>query len=245
MKLTAVVLTKNEASQIGDLIDSLTFCDQVVVVDDYSTDDTRRIAQEKGAQVFKRHLDGDFAAQRNLGLTKAKGDWVLFVDADEQVSAALQTEILEATKNREMYGYYLKRNDLFMGKQLKYGETAQIWLLRLAQKKAGTWSRPVHETWKIPQPVAKLKNPLLHKPHASIESFLTKINLYTSLESRYRKDHGQGFSWIELVLFPVGKFFRNYVLAQGFRDGIPGLSMAYMMSLHSFMVRVKLYEISN
>ena len=129
-----------------------------------------------------------------------------------------------------------------MHKQLKYGETSQVWLLRLARKHAGEWKRPVHETWSVSGSVGKLEHPLDHKPHESIAAFMNKINLYTSLEAHYRKRQGESFSWFALLLFPLGKFFANYILAQGYRDGYPGFSMAMIMSIHSLSVRVKQYE---
>ena len=239
--LSAVVLTKNEENSLAGCLRSLRFCDEIVVIDDFSQDQTREIAKKFGARVFRRQLKNDFSAQRNFGLQKAKGDWVLFVDADEEVPPALQKEILQAIKAANFNGFYLKRQDYFLGKPLRFGETARVRLLRLAKKNCGRWQMPVHEVWQIKGRLGQLKNPLLHRRKLTIAQFMEKINRYSSIRARQLYRQGVKTNWLLILAYPIAKFVYNYFGRLGFLDGQVGFVMAAMMSVHSFLVRAKLY----
>src|SRR3989338_11443344 len=167
MKISAVVLTKNEESNIDRCIRSLSWCDEIIVVDDYSKDRTIEKLQTAAQKVtvYKRHLEGDFSKQRNFGLSKTSGDWVLFVDTDEIVSHGLKLEIKEKIRKGNFLAFKIKRSDYFLGKWLKYGETGSAVFIRLAKKDTGVWRGRVHEVWQVNTAVAELSNPLLHFPH--------------------------------------------------------------------------------
>ena len=129
--ISAIILTKNEEKNIVDCLKSLSFCDEIVVIDDNSTDETVLLAKKHGAQVFVHELSGDFSQQRNFSLTKVTGDWVLFIDADERVSQDLQKEISRRTSlETAIEGYYVKRFDYLWGKLLSHGEIGTLRLLR-------------------------------------------------------------------------------------------------------------------
>ena len=247
MNITCIILTKNEAGNIKDCLHALKWCDELIVIDDNSDDKTIDIAEGLGAKVYKRFLDNDFAAQRNFGLSKAKNEWVLFVDADERVSPALIFEISNVIGlgGQECSGFYARRTDVMWGKQLEYGETGGIKLLRLAKRNTGLWEGHVHERWKVKGKIGELKNPLLHYPHQTIKEFLQDINFYTSLRAKelYAKD--KRVTMIEIILYTLGKFVVNYFIKRGFLDGAPGIIYAAIMSFHSFLVRAKLWNISN
>lgn len=193
-------------------------------------DEIEIIEKNKTAR-FSRRLKGDFASQRNFALSKAKGDWVLFIDSDEKLSP----ELISVPQG--FAAFYLKRLDHFFGKILHHGETGNIKLLRLARKNFGHWGGRVHEVWIGQGRVGTLKNVLIHNPHPTIFKFLQKINFYTTI----RVIELTKFSCLEL-LKPPAKFIANYFFKLGFLDGMAGFVMAYMMSLHSLIVRVKQYE---
>ncbi|HUQ84979.1 MAG TPA: glycosyltransferase family 2 protein [Candidatus Limnocylindrales bacterium] len=241
--ISAIIITKNEEKSLKRSLRSLSWCDEVIVIDDDSTDDTVKIAEKLGAKVYKRSLDGDFSAQRNFGLQKAKNDWVLFIDADEEVSPALWFEIMQHTNSpSDKYsGYFIKRQDVIWGRLLKYGETGNKKFLRLAKKNSGKWEGVVHEKWNVVGMTATLNNPLMHYPHVTIENFLHEINLYTDIRAKELYDKKVRTSSFLIIIYPLAKFIQNYFLKQGFRDGVPGLLLALMMSLHSFLVRSKLW----
>lgn len=239
--ISAVILTKNEQENIEDCLKSLQWCDEIIVVDDYSEDNTRMIAKTLGAKVFLHHLDNDFSQQRNFALKQAQGEWVLFIDADERISSALASEIKYKVLSSKYKGFYLKRHDFFGGKWLKHGETAKVKLLRLGKRRAGEWKRKVHETWEIKGKLGELKNPILHYPHQTISEFLESINFFSTLHAEVLFKEGVKTNTFQIIVYPLGKFFQNYFLRLGFLDGTPGLIVALMMSFHSFLARAKLY----
>lgn len=241
MKISAVILTRNEEKNIERCINSLSFCDEVVVVDDNSVDQTRVLAEQAGAVVYTRSLNGDFSAQRNFGLSKAKGEWVFFVDADETVTEELKDEILAKTENSSYDGCLLPRRDIFFGKELKHGEAGRVKIVRLAEANAGKWERAVHEHWRVKGKVGKLNNPLMHRPHQRLDEYAADVDFYSTLHAKANYREGKRSGLLKIVFFPCSKFLRNYVLRLGFLDGVFGMVHALFMSFHSFLSWSKLY----
>lgn len=241
--ISAVVLTHNDETHLGTTLASLAWCDEIIVVDDFSTDKTEAVAKKFATVVFKRSLKDDFSAQRNFGLSKAKGDWVFFVDSDEIVSQELAQEVKKAIKSEQYEGFTLRRKDFIFGRWLERGETSKVRLLRIAKKDVGQWTRPVHEVWNIHEDVGELFTPLEHFPHQNVAQFLDEINVYSSLNARYLYDQKVLVSWWHIVGYPVGKFFLNFIFYLGFLDGTAGALVAIFMSLHSFLTRAKLWQL--
>jgi len=244
--ISAIVLTKNNGLTIARTLQSLSWCDEVICIDDFSTDDTVEIVKKQKAIVCQRHLNDDFAGQRNFGLSQAQGDWVLFVDSDEIVPEALQKEIRETisrqgTSKEGINGYFLKRDDIFLGKKLQYGETKNVQLLRLAKRNSGKWSRPIHEFWDVKGKTETLTNPLVHNAHPNVAQFIADINRYTSINAQYLYKNGERSNLFTIIAYPKVKFIQNYIIRLGFLDGTAGFIMAAMMSFHSFLTRAKLY----
>lgn len=243
--ISAVILTKNVEQNIKKCLESVKWCDEIIVIDDKSLDKTVEIARKYGALVYVNSLSGNFSAQRNFGLSKAKNEWVLFVDSDEIVSDALAYEIsnaviLQNQSFKGFNGFYLRRSDSMWGRQLKYGE-ANIKLLRLGRKEKGVWKGMTHEKWLIEDPVGNLVNPILHFPHKNLEEFLKEINFYTEIRANELWQKNTKVFFLSILLYPVGKFLVNYFIKRGFMDGIHGLIFAIIMSFHSFLVRGKLW----
>jgi glycosyltransferase involved in cell wall biosynthesis len=239
LPITVVVLNRNESHHLQRLLPMLTDWARVLVVDDHSTDESLRVAESLGAQVMVREINGDYAGQRNAALERCRTTWVLFVDADERVTPKLQAEIKQVIgeKRDDCDGYYLSRQDMFLGKKLHHGETDVVRLLRLGKRKAGKWMRPVHEVWQI-QRTGYLKHPLIHHSHSTFRAMLEKIRRYAAIEGRFRAQTGKRFSLFETMTYPIGKICQNYVLRRGYKDGYQGLMMALGMSYHSFLVRI-------
>jgi len=248
--ITAVILTKNNENGIEATLQSVSWADDIVIVDDYSTDNTLVRVKKYTQRIFQRHLADDFSAQRNFGLEKAKHQWVLFIDSDEVVSEELQHEIQETisrkgTGERGVNGYFIKREDMFFGRTLTHGETGNIKLLRLAKKDSGIWKRPVHEYWDIHGKTDTLSYPLVHHSHTNVAQFISDINQYSTMNARFFYMQGVRANLFTIIAYPLGKFIQNYFLRLGFLDGTPGVVMATMMSFHSFLTRAKLYLLRN
>lgn len=247
--ITAIILVKNKEKYILECIKSLSFCDEILIIDDNSTDDTIKIVDSlasKKTKIIPHNLDNNFSQARNFGLQKARNEWILFVDSDEVISDALAYEISNVvnTAGQDMEnfnGFYIKRQDIMWGKKLKYGETGNIKLLRLARKNDGEWVGIVHEKWKIKGKVGTLMNPIVHYSHPTIADFLKKINFYSTLraEELYLKKIKTNI--LSLILYPSSKLILNVIFRRGFLDGTPGLIQALLMSFHSFLVRGKLW----
>lgn len=174
----------------------------------------------------------DFAVWRNRQYQKQTGPKMI-LDRDETLSGPLP---LNLSKN---YNYAFRRDDWFLGRQLKHGETAAVWLVRYLQPKSGHWIGRVHERFVSKLQVEYLKSPIiLHRRKLTLSQFIDRLNYYSDLRS-YEISH---FSIFELIFYPPLKFVKNYIWHLGFLDGMPGLIMAFMMSLHSLLVRVKVYE---
>lgn len=242
MLISVVILTKNEEENLERCLESVKWVDEIVIVDDYSKDKTVEIAQKFGTKVYFRSLDGNFSNQRNYGLDKATGEWILFVDADEEVTETLKNEISKKIKNHKFEAFRLKRSDFFCGKWLKYGETGAVKLIRLAKKGIGKWEGLVDEKWNVKGRIGTLNSPLLHYSHPNLSQFLVSINERSTLNAKGFYNKRKRLNIIEW-LKPFFKFILNYFLRLGWLDGTHGFVFSVLMSFHSFLVRGKLYLI--
>lgn len=246
--ITAVILTKNEEKNIGACLQSLKFCDEIIVIDDFSTDETTKIAKENSVTVFQRKLSGDFSAQRNFGLERAKNSWIFFVDADERVSPKLQKEIEHIDGDSSVYSYYIPRRDWWWKTELKHGEVKKVremGLIRLMKKGSGKWSGLVHEEFQTEKATGKLSAFLDHYPHQTLKEFLHEINMYSTLRAKELSREGKTVRMFSILAYPFFKFILVYFIYLGFLDGPAGFAYAFLMSFHSFLVRVKLYQYRN
>ena len=253
MKISAIVLTKNEEKNIERCLKSLDFCDEIIIVDDYSTDKTIEIINNVGnknlCSVHKRQLNNDFASQRNFGLSKANNEWILFVDADEEVSKELKKEIVSLFHGSivKTNAFNLRRRDYFWNQELRYGEVKKVreqGIARLVRKNAGTWMGSVHEVFHTAKNIGQLYGFLNHYPHPTLKEFISDVNNYSSIRAEELFKRGVKTNIFEIIFFPFGKFIYNYFLNFGFVDGPAGFTYAFMMSFHSFLVRAKLYQLT-
>ena len=246
MKLSAVILTKNEEHSIQQAIESLIFCDEIIVIDDFSDDKTLDIVNKYNCKVYKKAIDSDFGAQRNFGIEKSKNEWVLFLDADEVVTNELANEIQTAiSENTDKIAYYIKRRDYWWGRELKYGEIQKVrnrGLIRLIKKGSGSWKGKVHEEFMTTNPVGHLDSYINHFPHPKVADFLREVNFYSTIRAKELQNKDKKGSILEILFIPPSKFYFNYILRLGFLDGPAGFAYAFIMSFHSFLVRAKLYQ---
>jgi len=243
MKITTIILARNEEKIIEKAIRSVSFCDEVLVIDDESSDSTGIIAKEAGATVLSHSLRNNFAEQRNWAMKQAKNDWIFFLDADEKVSTNLKFEIYNLKLYENIVAYTIPRRDFFWGHEMRHGETKQTrtkGIIRLIKNGSGVWTGAVHETLTPTGDVGKLHAFLDHHSHNSLSSFVQDINIYSTIRSFELNSQGKQVSSLELVFYPFGKFIYTYFILLGFLDGPAGFVYSFVMSFHSFLVRAKL-----
>lgn len=243
--ISAIVLYKNEEKNIENCLKSLSFCDEIILIDDDSTDKTLEIVKKYASKIFQKSLGNDFSQQRNFGLSKSKNEWVLFVDADEVISEELQNEIVSKTQNGSFDGFYIPRQDFLFGKKIKHGDVGNISIIRLGKKGKGKWEGQVHEIWRLQGKTGKLKNPILHYPHQSISEFISEIDFYSTIRAQELFSEKKRSGIFQIIFYPKMKFLKLYIFKLGFLDGMPGIVHAILMSLYSFLVRGKLYLLQN
>jgi len=247
--ISAVILTKNDEMDIVDCLESVSWIDEIIIIDDYSDDRTLEVVKNNEIsgkiKIYQNKLNQDFAEQRNFGLTKTTKDWVLFLDADERITKELRSELnevlIEEKNKTKNIGFMIPRKDMMWGKLLKFGESGNIKLLRLAKRNAGEWVGKVHEEWIVDGNVSELENFIIHFPHKTINEFLKEINFYTTIRAKELYEKGKKSSLFQIIFYPKAKFVINYFLKLGILDGLEGLVFAILMSFHSFLVRGKLW----
>jgi len=235
--LSAVVITLNAARTLDACLASVGFADERLVVDCGSTDATREIALARGARVLHQDWLG-YGRQKQFAAEQARHDWVLSLDADEQVSPALRRSIETAlaAEPPATTAWTVARCNRFMGRWLRHGEGYPDWTLRLYRRDRARWSAdPVHERVLADDPPARLSGDLLHDSAESLSSYFAKQARYTSIQAEALRGRGPLRNAVSMVLSPVARFLRFYLLRAGFLDGIPGLVHIAIGSLASGM----------
>ena len=230
-RISACVITLNEADRLGDCLASLEFCDEIVVVDSFSTDATVALARQSGARVEQRPFDG-YRSQKQYAVELASHDWVLCLDADERVSPALAASIRRARDAgfEGPAGYRFARLSNYFGRFLRHGNAYPDRVLRLFDRRRGGWrgDREVHESATVDGAVQRLGGDLVHFPYRSLHNQLEKTESYARMMAAHEFARGRRASLAKLVLAPAWRFWRGFVLRGGFLDGWHGLVYAYV-----------------
>lgn len=196
--------------------------------------------------ILRKKIIEDFADLRNKAIKKVNTPWLMFLDSDEILSSKNLNTLAQLLKNNQVDGYLIRRVDYFHQKQLHFGETGRAYHLRLARTNKIKYLRPIHEIATVTGQVEKSNLIIKHFPHQNISEFFNAINQYAQIEAIFRFTHNISRSKIKLILetilYPESKFLLNYCLKLGFLDGFAGLTYATLMSLHSLLVRIYLYE---
>jgi glycosyltransferase involved in cell wall biosynthesis len=238
--LSVVVITKNAAAQLGGCLESASFADEIVVVDSDSTDGTAELAAGHGARVLQKEWLG-FGPQKQYAVAAARHDWVLCLDADERISERLRLGILKALAAPTAQAYVMARCNRFMGRWLRHGEGYPDWSLRLFDRRHARWSDdPVHEKVLTDAPAARLDGDLLHDTAETLAGYLDKQNRYTSMQAEALFAAGKRAGVAQLLISPLLRFVKFYVLRLGFLDGTPGLVHIVIGCCNSFNKYAKL-----
>ncbi len=250
-KISLLLLTKNEQDNLnkwGSWIYDLKCLSEIIVIDDESTDDTLKILKsfsslDLSVNIFKQKLDNNFSAQRNFGLSKCKNDWVLFLDADE-IPTPKTIKYLNNLKLTNGHNYSFKRNIVYLNHSISHGQCLDDKPIKLFNKNEGKFIGPVHEVWESSSATIDSHQTILHHSIKNLNSFLEKINLYSTIRAKQLFAQKKKTSLWEIIFYPKFKFLDLYFLKLGFLDGIPGLILSLSLSFNSFLVRSKLWHLS-
>ena len=244
MPVTATVITFNEAANIQAALESLSWADEIIVVDSESTDRTVAIARQFTDKVIVRPWPG-YVAQKNFAAAQASHDWIFSLDADERVSPALASEVVARLgRTATASGFRVPRVTYHLGRWIRSTDWYPDYQLRLYDRRRGQWSgRHVHESVKAEGPVADLRGELWHYAYRDLAHHVQTMDRYTTLAARQMFEEGRRAGWLDLAVHPPAAFVRNYLLRRGFRDGIPGLIVSAMNARYVGLKFAKLWEL--
>ena len=235
-RLTVIIPTFNEASYIKDALESVSFADEIIVVDSFSQDETKSIAETFTSKVLQRQFD-NFSAQKNYALEHATGDWVLFIDADERVTRTLEAEIKEVISQPKHDGYKINFPHYFMNRFL-YFQSNDV--LRLVKREGANFTGLVHEKLHCTGSVGKLKHKMIHYTYKGLNHYISKKEKYAWFQAEQRFEANKRTSYFHLFFKPTYRFFDSYIKKGGFRNGVPGLTLAAIDAYGVFSRYVKL-----
>lgn len=241
-KISALILAKNEERNIEECIKTVLFCDEVLVIDDFSTDKTKEIAESLGARVMQRSMAGDWGGQQTFAIQNAKYEWVLFVDADERISEPLAKEIRAVVNNGKQNAYWIRRANKFHFNEATHGILRPDYVNRLFPAKNSYVEGYVHPEIKAPYPNKKLKHVMYHYTYDNWDQYFGKFNNYTRLAAEKYKKNGKSCSFFrDIVLRPLWAFFKIYILNLGFLDGKLGFIFSVNHYFYTMTKYVRLY----
>jgi len=245
-KISACITAGNEEKGIRRCLESLTWADEIVVVDSFSTDATASICREYTERVYQHRWLG-YIGQKNLIKDLATHDWIMFVDADEEVSPDLRDTIVDefsSERSADFDGYQFPRLVWYLGKWIRHGDWYPDTKLRLFRKSKGKCAgEEPHDRIEVAGPIKTLKADLFHYTYDDIEDQIRTLNRFSSITAKSHKANGRIFRLIDLLFRPAFKFFRYYILKAGFLDGMPGLIIAVSTSFTVFVKYAKLWEL--
>ena len=242
MKITAIIPTLNEAIHIEDAIKSVSFADEIIVIDSFSNDDTIALAKKQDVTIIQRVFD-DYSTQKNFAIAKAKHEWIYILDADERVTPALREEILDCLKDpSDFVGFHIHRTFYFAGKKINYSGFQHDKVIRLFRKDKCKYNgKIVHERIEAEGKVGFLKNKIEHYTYRSYDHFITKLNRYAALKAHILYNKNKRATFFHILIKPPFKFFIHYFIRLGFLDGFRGFILSVVLSYGVLARYIKLW----
>ena len=246
-KISVVINTLNEEENLPRAITSVKgFADEIVVCDMHSDDKTKDIAKRSGAKVFEHERTGYVEPARNYAISKAEGDWILILDADEELPRSLG-KILRNLAEKPTADYYrLPRKNIIFDKWIEHTGWWPDYNIRFFKKGNVTWSEIIHSvpitTGKGLDLDAKEENALLHHNYETIEQFIERLNRYTTHQSKSLIKGGYKFQWQDLIIQSFAEFFSRYFENQGYKDGLHGLTLSLLQAVSELVLYLKTWQ---
>jgi glycosyltransferase involved in cell wall biosynthesis len=244
-KISIAIIAKNEADRIDNLLNSCSFADEIVVVDSGSTDGTQALCEKAGARVLHHEWPG-YVVQKQFALDVTSSEWILCLDADEEVPAALAKEILSAINNAEadVSAFSMPRLSRYLGRWIRHGGWYPDRKVRLIRRERGLWQgKDPHDKLVVTDGrVKKLTNPILHHVYRDISDQISTMNNFSDIYARDKTLRGGWFVAAGMV-HALGKFVECYLWKMGVLDGIPGLIIAANSAWYVFLKHAKTWEL--
>jgi glycosyltransferase involved in cell wall biosynthesis len=245
-KISACITAGNEERNIRRCLDSIKWCDEIIVVDSFSADKTAEICREYTDLVYHHRWLG-YIGQKNLIKDLASHPWILFIDADEEVSPGLKQEILDAFEQRrsdDAAGYLFPRMVWYMNRWIRHGDWYPDAKLRLFRKEKGTCGgREPHDRTTVDGPVKRMRNPLYHYTYTDIADHTATLNRFSNITAEGWYNENKPFRRRDLIFRPPIRFLRGYLIRGGFMDGLPGFIIAALTAYGVFVKYATLWEL--
>lgn len=244
-KLSVVIITRNEETNLPRCLESVRFADEIVVVDSHSTDRTLDIARQFGARIFTVDWAG-FGRAKQHALDQATGDWVLSIDADEQLSPGLVDEIQKVVREEQVHSAYeMPRLTNFLGRWIYHCGWYPDRVVRLFRRQKGRFTDvPIHEGIEVTGTIGQCGHDLYHYSYPTLEAYFEKFNRYTTEGAQLAAIRGEKARLTDLTIRPLVSFIKHYISKAGFLDGIEGLMISALSSCAVFVKYAKLRQIS-
>lgn len=247
MRISAVINTVNEEKNLGRCLKSVEkFADEIVVVDMHSTDKTVQIAQSFGARVFQHEYARFVEPARNFALSKASGDWILVIDADEELTPSLAKKLKTIAEANEADFTEIPRRNIIFGKWIEHSRWWPDYLVRFFRKGKVSFSKEIHQPPTVEGKGLKLEaveaNALIHYNFQSVSQFVERLNRYTDIQAQERVKKEDKFSWKDLLVKPANEFFSRFFTGEGYKDGLHGLTLALLQAFSEFVLYLKVWE---
>ena len=244
--VSVYIITLNEERSIRRAIESVGWADEIVVLDSGSTDATCDIARQSGARVEMRTFEG-FASQKSAAMNLCRGEWLLNIDADEEVTPELKASIQYIVNENDntMEVYEVNRKTWYLGRWILHCGWYPEYRARLSRTGRASWrGGMIHEYLASDTSYARLEGHLLHRPYENLSNHLNKIARYADIWAREQAGQGSRTGWSDMLIRPLVRFVKMFILKGGFLDGLPGLAASVMGSFYVFMKYARLYEIA-
>jgi len=244
LPVSAVIITHNESRNIRRTLSRLYWCDEIIILDSYSTDDTVAICREFGCDIHFRSFDG-YGTQKRHAVSLVKNDWVLCIDADEVLSEALVREIIrEMSLGPSFDGYRLPMNLVFLGKEFRYGKESQRYFLRLFNREAGNFNADtVHEKIELRGRIGRMENRILHYSYHTTQQWLDKCNRYTTMGAEGAVKKGKNKSFLAVLICLPFYFTRYLFVERNILNGAKGFYYSVLCTGYHFVKYIKIREL--
>jgi (heptosyl)LPS beta-1,4-glucosyltransferase len=246
-RLSVVINAQNAEADLPQVLASVRgLADEIVVVDQGSTDKTAEIAKKAGAKIFNHESVKYVELVRNFAISKALGDWILILDPDEEVSQGLSLQIRKILKDSEADYYRIPRKNIVFGKWLKYSRWWPDYNIRLFKKGMVSWNEIIHAVPMTQGVGGEIEDKedfaIIHNHYNSIEQYIERMNRYTSQQAKMKLAENYKFCWKDLLGKPIDEFLSRYFSGEGYKDGIHGLAVSLLQGFSELALYLKVWQ---